>query len=87
MTGATQQTTFLEELYRYRDVLHRYNFRYHLACYPKDLLAMWWRKEGCLPWPTSRVAFESFSAGKKPGHLYRGPPHWPKLKVITGGKA
>ena len=82
----TQPATFLDELYRYRDVLKRYNLRYHLARYPKDLLAIWWRKEGCLPHPTSKIAFESFRRGEKPGRLYQGPPHRTQLKLIEGGK-
>ena len=77
--------TFLEELYRYRDVLHRYNFRYHLARYPKDLVAYWWRKENILPQPSSKLALKSFKAGEPAGRLYRGPLWKPQLRVIQGG--
>jgi hypothetical protein len=64
----------------------RYRFRYHLSKYPKDLCAFWWRKEGCLPWATCLLAFEAYKAGAKPGHLHKGQPHFPKLKVIEGGR-
>jgi hypothetical protein len=79
-------TCFIEELHRYRDVLKRYNLRYHLARYPKDVLAMWWRKDGCLPFVTSQFAFESYKAGKPPGRLYRGAPWKTQLRVIDGDK-
>ena len=75
-----------EEWLRIRNKMMRYLFRYHLSRYPKDLLHFWWTHEGCLPWPTSQLAFECYRRGEKPGPLYKGPPHRPKLKVIEGGK-
>jgi hypothetical protein len=75
-----------EEHRRIRNKMMRYNFRYHLSKYPADLVRFWWDHERCLPWPTSKLAFESYKAGKKPGHLYRGPRHRPKLKLIEGGR-
>jgi len=86
LTTDYETGTFLDELHRVRNRLHRYNLRYHLSVYPKDLLAMWLRKEGCLPWATSRIAFESYKAGKPPGKLYRGPLDRPQLRIIQGGK-
>jgi hypothetical protein len=74
------------EYLRIRNEMMRYNFRYHLAKYPTDLVRFWWDHERCLPWATSQLAFEAYKAGRKPGHLYKGPPHFPKLRIIDGGK-
>jgi hypothetical protein len=77
---------FVEELdlewRRIRNRMMRYLFRYHLSKYPKDLLREWWKRDRCLPWVTSKLAFEAYKAGKKPGHLYKGQPHRPKLKLL-----
>jgi hypothetical protein len=54
---------------------------------PADLVRFWWDHERCLPWPTSQLAFEAYKAGKKPGHLYKGPPWKAKFAVIDGGKS
>jgi hypothetical protein len=78
--------TFLDELYRVRNRLHRYNLRFHLARFPKDLLAQWWRKDGMLPRATSRVAYQNYKAGAAPGKLYRGPLARPQLRIIDGDK-
>ena len=74
------------EWLRIRNRMMRFLFRYHLSKYPKDLLRLWWTRDRCMPWPTSQLAFEAYKAGKKPEHLYKGPPHRPQLKAIEGGK-
>jgi hypothetical protein len=74
-----------EEYQRARRKMMRYNFRYHLSKYPKDLLRFWWDHDRCLPWVTSQFAFEAYKSGTKPGPLYKGPPHKTQLKVIDGG--
>jgi hypothetical protein len=74
------------EWWRSRNKHMTYLFRYHLSRYPKDLLREWWDRDRCLPWVTSKLAFQAYKAGEKPGHLYKGPPHRPKLKVVEGGK-
>jgi hypothetical protein len=87
-TGPTCfQELFEQEYRRIRNGMMAYIFRYHLARYPKDLLRDWWRKEGCMPWATSQLAFEAYKAGMKSGRLYRGAPHRPQLKVIEGGRS
>ena len=75
------------EYARIRNRMMRYRFRYHLSKYPADLVRFWWRKEGCLPWSTSQLAFEAYKAGAKPGPLSKEPSHWPKLRVIAGGNS
>jgi hypothetical protein len=75
-----------QEYLRIRNKMKTYIIRYHLSKYPKDLLRFWWTNEGGMPWPTSQLAFKAYKAGKKPGHLFKGPPQRPKLKVIEGGK-
>jgi hypothetical protein len=87
-TGPSSFVQMLEWEYdRIRDKLMTYIFRYHLSKYPKDLLRFWWTHEGCMPWATCQLAFEAYRAGKKPGPLYKGPPHRPQLKVIEGGRS
>jgi hypothetical protein len=76
-----------EEYLRIRNKMMRYNFRYHLSKYPADLVRLWWDHERCLLWPTSQLAFEAYKSGKKPGHLYKGPPWKAKFAVIDGGKS
>jgi hypothetical protein len=83
----SEPMTFRDELLRTKHSMIRYNMRHHLSRYPKDLVRFWWSDEGDLPWPTSWLAYESYTRGEKPGPLYKGPPHRPKLKVIEGGKA
>ena len=73
------------EYERIRRRMKIYILRWHLARYPVDLLRVWWRKERGMPHATRQRAFESYKAGKKPGPLYKGPSHWPKLRVIAGG--
>jgi hypothetical protein len=68
-----------------RNRMMTYIQRYHLARYPVDLLRYWWRREGGMPHPSRQLAFRAYKAGEKPRPLYKGPPHWPKLKVIEGG--
>jgi hypothetical protein len=75
------------EYRRIRNKHMRYIFRYLLSKYPKDLLSSWWKNDGCMPWAATQLAFNAYRAGKKPGQLYKGPPHWPKLKVIEGGRS
>jgi hypothetical protein len=72
---------------RIRNRHMRYIFRYLLSKYPKDLLSFWWKNDGCMPWAATKLAFEAFKAGIKPGdfQLYKGPPHRPQLKIIDGG--
>jgi hypothetical protein len=62
-----------------------YMLRWHLARYPVDLLRYWFRREGGMPAPTRQSAFRSYAAGEQPGRLFRGPLHFPKLRVIDGG--
>jgi hypothetical protein len=87
---ADQPTSFLEALdfesLKIRNRMKTYILRYHLARYPVDLLRFWWRREGGMPNPTRQLAFNAYKGGVKPGPLYKGPPHWPKLKMIEGGK-
>jgi hypothetical protein len=89
-TAEPEPSCFLEALdlewWRIRDRMKRFLLRWHLSKYPKDLLRSWWDRDRCMPWSTSQLAFKAYSAGEKPGPLFKGPPHWPKLKLIAGGK-
>ena len=89
--ACSEPSNFLEaldiEYVRVRNRMMVYMLRWHLARYPVDLLRFWFRKEGGMPNPTRQRAFESYRAGEKPGRLYKGPSHWPKLKIIDGGRS
>jgi hypothetical protein len=89
--SSTEPSCFQElleqEYLRARNRMMIYILRYHLSRYPKDLLRSWWRDEGCMPWPTSQLAFAAYKAGMKPGRLYRGAPHRPQLRLIRGGQS
>ncbi|MGY8660952.1 hypothetical protein Q3C01_01120 [Bradyrhizobium sp. UFLA05-109] len=79
--------TFHDEIRRYRRSLARWNLRYHLSKYPRDLLRYWIDEEGALPVGTCSTAFRAWQAGVKPGRLYKGPPWRPQLRVVAGGKS
>ena len=89
--ACSEPSSFLEaldsEYMRTRNRMKIYILRWHLSRYPVDLLRVWWRKEGSMPWPTMQRAFELYRAGEKPGPLFKGPSHFPKLKVIDGGRS
>jgi hypothetical protein len=74
------------EWHRVRDKMMTYLFRYHVSKYPNDLVRYWWMHEGCMPWPTSKLAFEAYKADVKPGPLYKEPRWKPKFTVIEGDK-
>jgi hypothetical protein len=88
--SSVEPSCFLEaldlEYARIRNRMKIYILRWHLARYPVDLLRVWWRKEGGMPHPTRLRAFDSYKVGEKPGTLYKGPSHRPKLRLMEGGK-
>ena len=79
--------TFNDEL----NCLHRgmqiYNFRYHLAIFPKDLVRSWWDKHGDLPGPTSKPAYLAYTAGLPPRRRLCKGRHWPQFRIVEGGRA
>jgi hypothetical protein len=78
--------TFYGELRRFERRLQRYNLRWHLATFPRDLVRAWWKSGRRMPWPTSNAAYEAFKAGRPPSRcLFSGPSHFPQLRVIDGG--
>jgi hypothetical protein len=79
--------TFYDDLLEAKRRMKVYNLRWTLARYPVDLVRHWWRVDGDLPYATSRHAYAAFKRGEKPGSLYRGAPHWPKLRVMRGGRS
>ena len=87
--ASIEPSCFLEaldlEYVRTRNRMMIYILRYCLARYPVDLLQYWWRKTGGVPDSIRYLAFQAYKAGAKPGRLYRGPSHWPRLRVIEGG--
>jgi hypothetical protein len=79
--------TFHDELRRYERALMTYCYRHYLATYPKDLLRWHLRTNGAIPSLVASCAFDAWKVGKKPGPLYKGPPHFPQLRVIDGGRS
>ena len=77
--------TFTEELARFRRGLLRYNIKWHLMTFPKDLVRQWYCVDGALPWPTSGLAYRDWKTGRKCSRLFKGPTHFPQLHVIEGG--
>jgi hypothetical protein len=78
--------TFHGELRRFACRLRRYNMRWHLAIFPRDLVRTWWKVDRCMPWPTSNAAYWDYKAGRLPRRrLFKGPSHFPQLRLIEGG--
>jgi hypothetical protein len=91
MTAAPE--CFCDEIQAFTRKLKRFNMRWHLSVYPKDIIRFWWDVEGDLPSLTSRHAFDEYKAGAAPRRkLYEGPLYFPRpssrqLSVVGGGHA
>lgn len=79
--------SFRDELDALFRVMKIYNLRHHLAMFPRDLVREWFDEGGDMRQPTSRLVYIAWKRGVAPRRrLYKGPPHRPQLKVISGEK-